>query len=148
MATRRKPMSEINVVPYIDVMLVLLVIFMATAPLLTQGVSVDLPEAPSDAITDTESDPLVVSMRRDGALFMNTGVVANRRVGDNGTRVTIFSLEEQAAKVLRARPEAPVYIKADQSLNYGEVVRVMTVLQKAGAQSVGLITDPPDQIGG
>ena len=148
MATRRKPMSEINVVPYIDVMLVLLVIFMATAPLLTQGVSVDLPEAPSDAITDTESDPLVVSMRRDGALFMNTGVVANRRVGDNGTRVTIFSLEEQAAKVLRARPEVPVYIKADQSLNYGEVVRVMTVLQKAGAQSVGLITDPPDQIGG
>ena len=148
MATRRKPMSEINVVPYIDVMLVLLVIFMATAPLLTQGVSVDLPEAPSDAITDTESDPLVVSMRRDGALFMNTGIVANHRAGDNGTRVTIFSLEEQAAKILRARPEVPVYIKADQSLNYGEVVRVMTVLQKAGAQSVGLITDPPDQIGG
>ena len=148
MATRRKPMSEINVVPYIDVMLVLLVIFMATAPLLTQGVSVDLPEAPSDAITYTESDPLVVSMRRDGALFMNTGVVANRRAGDNGTRVTIFSLQEQAAKILRARPEVPVYIKADQSLNYGQVVRVMTVLQKAGAQSVGLITDPPDQIGG
>ena len=148
MATRRKPMSEINVVPYIDVMLVLLVIFMATAPLLTQGVSVDLPEAPSDAITDTESDPLVVSMRRDGALFMNTGVAATRGVADKGTRVTIFSLQEQAAKILRARPEVPVYIKADQSLNYGEVVRVMTVLQKAGAPSVGLITDPPDQIGG
>ena len=148
MATRRKPMSEINVVPYIDVMLVLLVIFMATAPLLTQGVSVDLPEAPSDAITDTKSDPLVVSMRGDGALFMNTGVVANLRAGDNGMRVTIFSLQEQAAKILRARPEVPVYIKADESLNYGQVVRVMTVLQKAGAQSVGLITDPPDQIGG
>ena len=148
MATRRKPMSEINVVPYIDVMLVLLVIFMATAPLLTQGVSVDLPEAPSDAITDAENDPLVVSMREDGALFMNTGVAATRGVADKGTRVTIFSLQEQAAKILRARPEVPVYIKADQSLNYGEVVRVMTVLQKAGAPSVGLITDPPDQIGG
>ena len=148
MATRRKPMSEINVVPYIDVMLVLLVIFMATAPLLTQGVSVDLPEAASDAITDAENDPLVVSMREDGALFMNTGVAATRGVADKGMRVTIFSLQEQAAKILRARPEVPVYIKADQSLNYGEVVRVMTVLQKAGAPSVGLITDPPDQIGG
>lgn len=147
MATRRKPMSEINVVPYIDVMLVLLVIFMATAPLLTQGVSVDLPDAPSEAITDTENDPLVVSMRGDGALFMNTGAAATSKAGNSGTRVTIFSLQEQAAKILRARPEVPVYIKADQALNYGEVVRVMTVLQKAGAQSVGLITDPPEQIG-
>ena len=120
---------------------------MATAPLLTQGVNVDLPDAPSDAITDTENDPLVVSMRKDGALFMNTGATATSKAANNGTRVTIFSLQEQAAKILRARPEVPVYIKADQSLNYGEVVRVMTVLQKAGAQSVGLITDPPDQIG-
>ena len=87
-------------------------------------------------------------MREDGALFINTGVAATRGVADKGTRVTIFSLQEQAAKILRARPEVPVYIKADQSLNYGEVVRVMTVLQKAGAPSVGLITDPPDQIGG
>ena len=86
-------------------------------------------------------------MRGDGALFMNTGAVATSNAGNSGTRVTIFSLQEQAAKILRARPEVPVYIKADQSLNYGEVVRVMTVLQKAGAQSVGLITDPPEQIG-
>ena len=98
MATRRKPMSEINVVPYIDVMLVLLVIFMATAPLLTQGVNVDLPEAPSEAITDTENDPLVVSMRGDGALFMNTGAVATSKAGNNGTRVTIFSLQEHIFK--------------------------------------------------
>ena len=74
MAQRRKPMSEINVVPYIDVMLVLLVIFMATAPLLTQGVKVDLPQAPSKSIESNESDPLVVSMRKDGALFMNVGI--------------------------------------------------------------------------
>ena len=78
---------------------------------------------------------------------MNTGAAATSKAGNNGTRVTIFSLQEQAAKILRARPEVPVYIKADQALNYGEVVRVMTVLQKAGAQSVGLITDPPEQIG-
>ena len=140
MAARRKPMSEINVVPYIDVMLVLLVIFMATAPLLTQGVVVDLPEAPSEPIDDTESDPLVVSMRADGAIFMNLGM---QDTDDEGTRVTIFSLEEQAGKILRARADAPVYIKADHSLDYGNVVGVMTVLQKAGAKSVGLITDPP-----
>lgn len=140
MAQRRKPISEINVVPYIDVMLVLLVIFMATAPLLTQGVVVDLPQAPSEAIDDTEEDPLVVSMRADGAIFMNLGM---QDADDEGTRVTVFSLEEQAGKILRARTDAPVYIKADHALDYGEVVRVMTVLQKAGAASVGLITDPP-----
>jgi biopolymer transport protein TolR len=133
-------MSEINVVPYIDVMLVLLVIFMATAPLLTQGVVVDLPEAPSEPIEDTENDPLVVSMRSDGAIFMNLGM---QDAEDEGTRVTVFSLQEQAGKILRARTEAPVYIKADHSLDYGQVVSVMTVLQKAGAKSVGLITDPP-----
>jgi len=140
MAHRRKPISEINVVPYIDVMLVLLVIFMATAPLLTQGVVVDLPEAPSEAIDDTDNDPLVVSMREDGAIFMNLGM---QDTDDEGTRVTIFSLQEQAGKVLRSRSDAPVYIKADHRLEYGQVVAVMTVLQKAGAKSVGLITDPP-----
>ena len=140
MAARRKPMSEINVVPYIDVMLVLLVIFMATAPLLTQGVVVDLPEAPSEPIEDTQDDPLVVSMRADGAIFMNLGM---QDADDEGTRVTVFSLEDQAGKILRARSDVPVYIKADHALDYGEVVGVMTVLQKAGAKSVGLITDPP-----
>ncbi len=140
MAQRRKPMSEINVVPYIDVMLVLLVIFMATAPLLTQGVVVDLPQAPSEPIEDTESDPLVVSMRADGAIFMNLGM---QDADDEGTRVTVFSLAEQAGKIIRARTDVPVYIKADHALDYGEVVKVMTVLQQAGAESVGLITDPP-----
>lgn len=140
MAARRKPISEINVVPYIDVMLVLLVIFMATAPLLTQGVVVDLPQAPSEAIDDTVEDPLVVSMRADGAIFMNLGMLD---ADDEGTRVTVFSLEEQAGKILRARDDVPVYIKADHRLDYGKVVGVMTVLQKAGAESVGLITDPP-----
>lgn len=141
MATRRKPMSEINVVPYIDVMLVLLVIFMATAPLLTQGVKVDLPNAPSEPIEEAEADPLVVSMRADGAIFLNLGM---SDAEDEGTRVTVYSLEDQAGKVLRARPDVAVYVKADHSLDYGRVVSVMTVLQKAGAQSVGLITDPPD----
>ena len=138
---KRKPMAEINVVPYIDVMLVLLVIFMATAPLLTQGVQVDLPNAPSEPVSDMEDDPLVVSMSADGAIFVNLGI---QNADDEGTRVTVYSLEDQASKILRARPDVPVFVKADESLDYGEVVRVMTVLQKAGAESVGLITDPPE----
>jgi biopolymer transport protein TolR len=133
-------MSEINVVPYIDVMLVLLVIFMATAPLLTQGVQVDLPKAPSEPIEEAQDDPLVISMRADGAIFLNLGMSSS---DDEGTRVTIYSLGEQAGKVLRSRPDVPVYVKADHTLDYGKVVGVMTVLQKAGAESVGLITDPP-----
>jgi biopolymer transport protein TolR len=145
MANRRKPISEINVVPYIDVMLVLLVIFMATAPLLTQGVIVDLPKAPSEPITEQIEDPLVVSIREDGAMFVNLGI---QNADDEGTRVTIYSLEDQAGKILRARPEVPVYVKADHKLDYGTVVTVMTVLQRAGAQSVGLITEPPATLEG
>ena len=137
----RKPMSEINVVPYIDVMLVLLIIFMATAPLLTQGVIVDLPKAPSQPIDNQEEDPLVISIRSDGAIFVNLGI---QNADDEGTRVTIYSLEDQAGRIIRARPDVPVYVKADHALEYGLVVSVMTVLQKAGAESVGLITDPPE----
>jgi biopolymer transport protein TolR len=136
-------MSEINVVPYIDVMLVLLVIFMATAPLLTQGVVVDLPDAPSEPVEQDEEDPLVVSVREDGAIFVNLGM---QNSDDEGTRVTIYSLEDQAGKILRARTDVPVYVKADHRLDYGTVVRVMTVLQRAGAGSVGLITEPPETV--
>lgn len=134
-------MSEINVVPYIDVMLVLLVIFMATAPLLMQGVDIDLPEAPSDPLSDEETDPLVVTVNREGAVFVNTGV---RKDTERGRRVTIYSLEDEVSRIVGARPNLPVYVRADHSLDYGTVVSVMTVLQKAGAESVGLITDPPD----
>ena len=144
MTPRRKPMSEINVVPYIDVMLVLLVIFMATAPLFTQGVEVDLPQAPSEPLPDDDDDPLVVSVRQDGAIFINIGM---RRDDEEGRRVTIFSLEDQATRIIGARPNVPVYVRADTELEYGKVVEIMTVLQKAGAESVGLITDPPDLSG-
>ncbi len=140
MTVRRKPMSEINVVPYIDVMLVLLVIFMATAPLLTQGVRVDLPQAPSEPLSNDQNDALVVSVKSDGAIFVNIGI---RRQEEKGRRVTIFSLEDQASKIIGARPDVPVYVRADHALDYGTVVQVMTVLQRAGAESVGLITDPP-----
>jgi len=114
---------------------------MATAPLLTQGVVVDLPDAPSEPVENDQDDPLVISVRQDGAIFVNLGM---QSADDEGTRVTIYSLEDQAGKILGARPDVPVYVKADHQLDYGTVVRVMTVLQKAGAASVGLITEPPD----
>ena len=138
MNTRRRPMSEINVVPYIDVTLVLLVIFMVTAPLVSQGVEVDLPDVDSAPLQE-EEDPLVITVDAEGAIYVNTGMP---RAGETGTRATIFSLADQAERIFRVRPEVLVYIRADKVVPYGDVVRVMAVLQRAGAASVGLITDP------
>lgn len=140
--SKRRVMSEINAVPYIDVMLVLLVIFMITAPLVIQGIEVDLPGAPSEPLDQEDEDPLVVSMSADGSIFVNLGLSDENRASN---RVTIYSLADQAGKLLRARPALPVFVRADSAIEYGEVVRVMTVLQNAGATSVGLITEAPDE---
>ncbi len=140
--SKRRVISEINAVPYIDVMLVLLVIFMITAPIVIQGIEVDLPGAPSEPLDREDEDPLVVSMSADGSIFVNLGLTDENRAGN---RVTIYSLEEQAGKLLRARPALPVFVRADTSIEYGEVIRVMTVLQNAGALSVGLITEAPEE---
>ena len=128
---RKRLMSEINVVPYIDVMLVLLVIFMITAPLLTQGVKVDLPQADSKPVDSTDRETLIVTVDRDGRYYLD-----DRRV-DAG------DLRRRVQGILRARPQTPVMIRGDRSVNYGEVVKVMTLLQSAGAPSVGLITETP-----
>ena len=146
MATRRRSISEINVVPYIDVMLVLLVIFMATAPLLSQGVEVDLPNTDSKPLPNDEDDPLVVSIDGEGRIFVNTGLPRGGDGQREGTRATIFSLADQAEKIIRARPEVPVYVRGDEGIPYGDVIAVMTVLQRAGAPSVGLITDPVEDL--
>ena len=143
MATRRRPMSEINVVPYIDVMLVLLVIFMATAPLMMQGVEIDLPNTDSKPLSNEQDDPLVITVDDEGRIFVNTGMP---RAGEEGTRATIYSLADQAAKIIDARPEIAVYVRADKGIAYGEVIEVMTVLQRAGAQSVGLVTEPVEEL--
>ena len=143
MATRRKPMSEINVVPYIDVMLVLLVIFMATAPLMMQGVEIDLPNTDSKPLSNEQDDPLVITVDDQGRIFVNTGMP---RAGEEGTRATIYSLADQASRIIDARPDIAVYVRADKAIAYGEVIEVMTVLQRAGAASVGLVTEPVEEL--
>lgn len=137
---KRAVMGEINVVPYIDVMLVLLVIFMITAPLLTQGVSVDLPKADAQPLEAEEGkEPLVVSVDDAGLFYLN--------VGDNpDAPVEPAVLMARAAAVLRIKPDTPVMVKGDRGVNYGRVVSAMALLQKAGAPKVGLITDPPEDI--
>ena len=145
MAARRRPMSEINVVPYIDVMLVLLVIFMATAPLLMQGVEVDLPNVDSKPLP-TEEDPLVISVDGEGRIFVNIGAPQSGKGSDLGTRATIYSLEDQVGKIVAARPDVPVYVRGDQDVAYGEVIRVMTVLQRVGKANVNLMTDPVENL--
>ena len=128
---RKKLMSEINVVPYIDVMLVLLVIFMITAPLLSQGVKVDLPKAAAQPVDSQDRETLVVTVDREGRYFLDD------------RRITSEELSRKTAAILRARPQTPVLIRGDRQSNYGEVVKAMTLLQSAGAPSVGLLTEPP-----
>ncbi|NNM62779.1 MAG: protein TolR [Steroidobacteraceae bacterium] len=135
---RRKMMSEINVVPYIDVMLVLLIIFMITAPLLKQGVKVDLPAAaarPIDQRFLERHEPLILTVDALGRLYVNIGHEAGRPLSDDVVRA-------RTAAVLRRDPLTPILVKADKTVPYGTVVRAMVLLQSAGAAKVGLLTDP------
>ena len=130
-------MSDINVVPYIDVMLVLLVIFMVTAPLMTQGIKVDLPDAASGPLdVGQEEVTLVVSIKADRTYYMN--------VGDEEEPVPVSEVFERSKKVIAANPQIKVLVEGDQNLPYGTVIELMNILQQAGAASVGLITEPPD----
>jgi biopolymer transport protein TolR len=135
---RRRLMGEINVVPYIDVMLVLLIIFMVTAPLLTQGVQVELPDAdakPIDPELLKDREPLVLSVDRDGRYFLNVG-------GDEDSPVGEAEIARRAGAVLARDPATPVLVKADERVPYGSVVRGMVLLQQAGATKLGFLTDP------
>lgn len=132
---KRRLVAEINVVPYIDVMLVLLIVFMATATVLMQGVSVDLPQAPSSTL-DEKEEPLIVSIKADGSLYINLGK-------DEKNAVPLETIKEQVAKVMLGKPDTPILVWGDKNVDYGKVVKLMSELQGAGAQSVGLVTEPP-----
>ncbi len=134
--SKHRPMSEINVVPYIDVMLVLLIIFMVTAPMLMQGVQVDLPEASADPVENQDSEPVIVSLKANGELFLNVG-------GDEKQALSLATIKQRVAAVMRRNPDKPVMVWGDRAVAYGEVVTLMAALQEAGAPSVGLVTENP-----
>ena len=133
---RRRPMSDINVVPYIDVMLVLLVIFMVTAPLITQGVKVDLPQAEAQPQTGEGAPPVVIQIDRFGDTYLDLG-------DENLQPVDQQLLYDRLRTMLDNAPGTPVMVRADASVDYGTVVDAMVAAQAAGAPSVGLVTQPP-----
>ena len=135
---RRRLMSEINVVPYIDVMLVLLIIFMVTAPLITSGVKVSLPQVKAGQIPSRSTEAVMITIDRAGNFYIDVGK-------DKGVAVDPRELYERIRKVLDYKRETPVLVKADNSVDYGAVVRAMVIAQAAGAPEVGLVTVPPER---
>ena len=136
---RRKPMGEINVVPYIDVTLVLLIIFMITTPMLQTGVEVDLPQAESALVEQKEGEPpIVVSIKEQGEYYINTD-------GQNDELIRPEEINARVAAVLSNKPGTQVLISADKSVDYGTVVTVMAALKNAGVPTVGLMTKPEAQ---
>jgi biopolymer transport protein TolR len=132
----RRPVAEINVVPFIDVMLVLLVIFMITTPLLTQGVKVDLPKTESKALPPNQKEPLIVSVDAEGKFYLNLADKPHQPI-------TPRVLSQLVTKQLSAADTRPVLVRGDKNSNYGKIVEAMVLLQQAGAKSVGLITEAP-----
>ena len=126
---RSRPMSEINVTPFVDVMLVLLVIFMVTAPLLTVGVQVDLPQSKAKAIPG-DDEPLAISVKADGAVFLME------------TPIDVNALVPRLNAITGANPEVRVFIRGDAAINYGRVMEVMGLVNAAGYKRVALVTQP------
>ena len=124
-------MSDINVTPMVDIMLVLLIIFMVAAPLMTQGVEVNLPKAKTSALA-TNSEPLVVTVARDGTPFIEQNPI------------TITELKDKIILIRKANPDVPVYVRGDKKAEYGAVMKVMAHLQQAGIEKIGLVTESPD----
>jgi biopolymer transport protein TolR len=136
---RRRLMGEINVVPYIDVMLVLLIIFMITAPLLTEGIKVELPKTNAKGMTPEmlkDVKPIILSIDATGRLFLNYNEPQDEALDAS-------EVEAQTAAVLRRAPDTAVLVRGDYRVAYGEVVSAMTLLQRAGASKVGFVTQPP-----
>ncbi len=130
----RKLNAEINVVPYIDVMMVLLVIFMITAPMLTQGVNVELPQASADPVDTQDNEPVIVTVDKQGLFYIDIG-------GDATESISAEVVHERMSKILSSNPKKLVLVRGDKGVDYETVVRLMTLLQDAGAPSVGLVTE-------
>jgi biopolymer transport protein TolR len=143
---KRKPMAEINVVPYIDVMLVLLVIFMITAPLLNLGVEVDLPKADAEPLESRQNEePMVVTVLKNGDLYLNAG--GEKSAATSGL-IDPQTLVKTVAAIVRRNPDVQVLVGGDRAVGYGHIYAAMVLLQKAGVKKVGLMSDPLDKIEG
>jgi biopolymer transport protein TolR len=135
---KRKVMADINVVPYIDVMLVLLIVFMVTAPLLNQGIEVELPQANNEPINiDENMQTLVVTITSQGDYFLSLGAT-----GEDRESVTLDSVGEQVGKILSANPDVQVLIEGDTNAGWGAMITLITTLQAAGVDNPSFITEP------
>ena len=134
---KRRSIAEINVVPYIDVMLVLLIIFMITAPFVQQGVEVDLPQAAAKSMSPDEAEPVIVSIDKKGDFYLD--------IGDEPDKpIDALLMVNRVAAVRQLKPDIPVLVRGDRNIAYGKVIEAMVLLQKAGVEKVGLMTDQPD----
>ena len=136
MSKKRRAVAEINVVPYIDVMLVLLIIFMITAPIVQQGVKVELPKLSANSLPPEEQEPVILTVSKTGEYYLN--------VGDNLKKpVTDDVVIQRITLVLKQKPQIPVLVRGDKDVDYGAVTTAMVLLQSAGVEKVGLMTDQP-----
>lgn len=133
---RRHLLAEMNVVPYIDVMLVLLVIFMVTAPMLTQGIKVELPEISSDSINVDSAEPMIVSIKRNGDYWLKQGDKPDKQM-------KLADLTQTLQAVQQTQPKMQVLLNGDKNVPYGDVVKLMAALQQANVLRVGLLTETP-----
>ena len=139
---KRKPVAEINVVPYIDVMLVLLIVFMVTAPMLEQGIDVDLPQANNEPLDiDENLETLIVSITAAGEYFLSIGVT-----GEDRQPVTLDAIREQVGRILNANPEIQVLVEGDTQADWGSMITLITTLNAAGVTNPNFITQPLDAI--
>lgn len=134
---KHKLMAEINVVPYIDVMLVLLIIFMITAPIIQQGVEIDLPQANANPLPPEQNEPLVLTINDSGEYFLNIGEDVDKPISEQ-------LVVNRVAAVIKYRPGTPVLVRGDHSVDYGSVTAAMVLLQSAGVDKIGLMTEQPD----
>ena len=136
MSKKRRAMSEINVVPYIDVMLVLLIIFMITAPIVQQGVKIELPKLAANSLPPEQQEPVILTVSKTGEYYLNVG-------DDLKKPVTNETITQRVALILKLKPQTPVLVRGDKDVDYGSVTTAMVLLQSAGVEKVGLMTEQP-----
>ena len=136
MSKKRRAVCEINVVPYIDVMLVLLIIFMITAPIVQQGVEVELPKLTANSLPPDQQEPVILSISKTGDYYLNIGDNLKKPVSDD-------DVMQRVMLVLKQKPQTPVLVRGDKDVSYGSVTTAMVLLQSAGVEKVGLMTEQP-----